>query len=303
MTTSSKLALAEGTWINGKWNKNKYEVVRLLGEGANGQVYLVRSGKSPYAMKVGFDSIDLQMEVNVLRSLGKGVQASEPFLQDADDLSIADRNFPFYVMKYVKGTHPLAFLQKHGVDWFELLGFDLLKKLGNLHRRGYIFGDLKMDNVLISEFGKVELVDYGGVTGKGRSVKQFTEVYDRGFWNAGSRKADEAYDLFSFAVLCLHLADSRKRFADFIKSLPQNRHLDDLIALIREYESCNRFSPVLVKALTGKYQSSQEAAQEWRSLMLKSVRHTESGKRSLWIQTAFAISLVLFASTLYIYLQ
>ncbi|MFK7696875.1 protein kinase domain-containing protein [Paenibacillus sp. HJGM_3] len=303
MTTSSKLALAEGTWISGKWNKNKYEVVRRLGEGANGQVYLVRSSKTAYALKVGFDTVDLQMEVNVLRSLDKGVPPGSRYLLEADDLTLTDRDYPFYVMRYVRGAHPQAFLHKQGMDWFEVLGYDLLKKLSALHRRGYIFGDLKMDNVIVSEFGQADLVDYGGVTEKGRSVKQFTEVYDRGYWNAGSRKADEAYDLFSFAVLSLHLADTRNRFASFIASLPQNRHLDDLIAAAQESPACQRFRPVLLKALTGQYRTSQEAAQEWRSLMLKSTRRTDTGKRSLWIQTAFAVSVLLFVSTLYIYFQ
>jgi serine/threonine-protein kinase len=303
VTTSFKLTLAEGTWIHGKWNKNKYEIVRLLGEGANGQVYLVRAGKTLFALKIGFDTIDLQLEVNVLKSLAKGPNADDTYLQDADNMITGERSLPFYVMKYVKGIHPQLYLQKHGKDWFELIHYGILKKLVNLHRRKYIFGDLKTDNVLVSEFGKIDLVDFGGVTEMGRSVKQFTEVYDRGFWNAGSRKADEAYDLFSFAVLCLYLSDTRNRFAEFVKSVPQNRSLEDLIALTNEYESCKRFKPVLVKALTGQYKNSQEAEREWRSLMLKSGIRIKSSKYSLWIQTAFAVSLVLFASSLYIFLQ
>src|SRR5690606_6074222 len=128
-----------------------------------------------------------------------------------------------YVMKYVKGIHPQLYLHKHGMDWFGLVQYGVLKKLVGLHRRQYTFGDLKTDTVLVSEYGKIDLIDYGGVTEKGRSVRQFTEVYDRGFWNAGSRKADEAYDLFPFAVLCLHLSDTRIRFAEFGVSVPQNR--------------------------------------------------------------------------------
>jgi serine/threonine-protein kinase len=303
VTTSFKLALAEGTYIYGKWNKNKYEVIRLLGEGANGQVYLVRIGKTLFALKIGYDRIDLQLEINVLKSLSKGPNADDFYLQDADNMTIDEQDYPFYVMKYVKGLHPQVFLLKHGKDWFELIHYGILKKLVNLHRRKYIFGDLKTDNVLVSEFGKIDLVDFGGATEMGRSVKQFTEVYDRGFWNAGSRKADEAYDLFSFAVLCLHLSDTKNRFAEFVKSVPQNRNLDDLLLLAGEYESCKRFKPVLVKALTGQYRSSHEAEKEWRSLMLKSGATLEGRRHSLWIQTAFAVSVILFASTLYIFLQ
>ncbi|WP_127587120.1 protein kinase domain-containing protein [Paenibacillus koleovorans] len=302
MTTSSKLALAEGTCVSGKWNKNKYEIVRLLGEGANGQVYLVRSGKAHYAMKIGSDSIDSQLEVNALRSLSRGSD-NGPYLLDADDYTMHNRDYPFYVMNYVKGVHPSIFLQKNGMDWFELIHYDVLKQLVQLHRKGYIFGDLKADNVLVSEHGKIELIDFGGVTAKGRSVKQFTEVYDRGYWSAGSRKADEAYDLFAFAVLCLQLGDSRNRLTDFFRSLPQNRSLDDLVALIDDSDRCRRFKPFLLKALNGGYTSSRDAVQEWRTLMLRNGTSTGSRKRAIWIQAAFAVSLLLFASTLYFYLQ
>lgn len=128
MTTSYKLALSEGTWISGKWNKNKYEVVRLLGEGANGQVYLVRAAKSLFAVKIGFDTIDLQLEVNVLRALAKGANSGEAYLHDSDNATFHNRDYPFYVMRYVRGANPQAFLHKQGMDWFDIIGYDVLKK-------------------------------------------------------------------------------------------------------------------------------------------------------------------------------
>ena len=50
----------------------------------------------------------------------------------------------------------------------------------------------------------------------------------------GERVAEESYDLFSFAILLLKTLDHRKRFAGFIKMLPQNRELDQLTAIMRE---------------------------------------------------------------------
>ena len=63
---------------------------------------------------------------------------------------------------------------------------------------------------LVADYGRPELVDYGGATAFGKGVRQFTEIYDRGYWNAGSRTADAGYDLFSFAVLCIQLHEGRR---------------------------------------------------------------------------------------------
>ena len=84
----------------------------------------------------------------------------------------------------------------------------LLKKLTYLHANGFVFGDIKMENILVSDYGAVELIDFGGVTQKGRAVKQFTEIYDRGYWGAGTSIADEAYDIFAFAILFMQLSDN-----------------------------------------------------------------------------------------------
>ena len=79
---------------------------------------------------------------------------------------------------------------------------------------------------MVSAYGSVELIDYGGVSPFGR-VKQFTEWYDRGYWNAGSRTGDISYDLFSFAVMCIGLLDE-KSLREASCQLPQTRSVADL---------------------------------------------------------------------------
>ena len=49
------------------------------------------------------------------------------------------------------------------------MGLRLLQKLAQLHQAGWVFGDLKPQNVLVSDYGQVELIDYGGVTSIGRA--------------------------------------------------------------------------------------------------------------------------------------
>lgn len=71
MGMSSNPSYPTGTLINGKWRGNRYVVERMLGRGANGTVYLVqREGRRErYALKIGYDTLELQSEINVLTSL------------------------------------------------------------------------------------------------------------------------------------------------------------------------------------------------------------------------------------------
>ena len=92
MGTSFKLDLDKGMIITGKWRRHRYRVERLLGEGANGKVYLVERERRLLALKVGLDTVDLQSEINVLQAL-EGQQrkrnGTDPFLYDVDDLGLS----------------------------------------------------------------------------------------------------------------------------------------------------------------------------------------------------------------------
>lgn len=303
VTTSSKVVLSQGATVTGKWNGRTYRIERLLGEGANGKVFLVRQNRQPYAMKFGFDALDLQMEVNALRALDR--KRGRPFLLDVDDAEWNGVAYPYYVMRYVPGVPPESYMSKHGADWFYLIGLNVLRSLERLHRLGYVYADLKPGNVLVSGYGETELIDYGGVTAKGRSVRQFTELFDRGYWNAGERTADESYDLFGFAVLCLQIGGSGKRLQEAAHRLPQNRSVHDLLRLIDENPLCKTVAPVLVRALRGNYSRSADAVADWvRAIEARGLNgYPKPVRTAAWIKAAFVSSIGLFASALYLFLQ
>lgn len=320
MTTSfnASTPLLPGTIIVGKWHRGKYRVERLLGQGANGAVYLVQRDQSSEraALKIGYDAVDLQSEINVLTSLAgqqakrerrMRSQALRPFLLDVDDFCAANREVPFYVMRYVQGCTLQQYINKQGSDWFGVTGLRLLTKLAALHDMGWVFGDLKAENVLVSDYGDVELVDYGGVSPIGRSVKQFTEWYDRGFWNAGSRTADPGYDLFSFAVLWLHVLDGGRLRRQFAGQLPQTRQGNDLLQLVRSNPQLKPYEDWFKKAIRGQFPTSSEACAQWQQVSIRSggrvAKHVRNAKTPGWLKGVFIAALVLLASTLYLVLQ
>jgi serine/threonine protein kinase len=304
VTTSFDANITTGTMVKGKWNENLYRIERSLGQGENGKVYLVKKGSAFFAMKLGFDSVDHQSEVNVLKRLAKSESPIDRFLIDVDDYNSGGKDYPFYVMKYIKGLRISDFVQTKGEQWLGLLGLLLLKKLTSLHANGYVFGDIKMDNILVSDYGAVELIDFGGVTQKGRAVKQFTEIYDRGYWGAGTRIADEAYDLFAFTILFMQLSDqSHGWFSKHL--LPQNRTIDLLKEKLQQEPGIElqAYSPFLQKALEGGFTSSIQAYAAWKALFYKRgkplPRKLAKGNALVWIQAGFIASVILFISVWY----
>ncbi|GAA0320670.1 serine/threonine protein kinase PrkT [Bacillus carboniphilus] len=250
----SPFKLSPRTVIDGKWNHEQYEVVKELGFGANGTVFLTtNSNGSSVAVKLSTQTSSVASEVNVLKALSK-VQGSSlgPSLYDVDDWSINGKTIPFYAMEYIEGKDIKGFIQERGTSWILVLTIQLLNDLHQLHELGWVFGDLKPENLIVSTRPpRIRCVDVGGTTQIGRSIKEFTEFYDRGYWGLGSRKAEPSYDLFAVAmvIISLYYGD---RFAKKGESIGLLKKKIQGIKELGPYET------VLLKSIKGEFQSALE---------------------------------------------
>ena len=133
-----------GTVIEGKWHKNVYTIIKELGYGANGYVYLAKWRNQDVAIKLSGSGTSITSEVNVLRSFAKA-QGSVlgPSLLDVDDWERKSGIVFFYCMEYIKGPDFMTFIEQKGPTWLPVLTLQLLTDLDRLHQNGWIFGDLK----------------------------------------------------------------------------------------------------------------------------------------------------------------
>lgn len=296
-----------GTVVTGASQGGQYTIQSLIGRGANGNVYLVRTASGQQAaLKAGPEKPELKAEVEVLaelkkRELENGIQRS--FLLDADRFKANGRAVPFYVMKFVRGVPIDAYIRKYGYRQIAAAGLGLLERLSGLHRAGFIFGDLKPCHVLVEESGSVELVDYGGASRIGSNVKQYSGWYDRKYWNAGTRTADPGYDLFAFAVLCLHVFDEQGLRRLDAALLPQTRGAEDLVQLAGRIPALQPFEPWLRRALRGGFGSSREAYAQWKALSrvypVTAQGSRRARKASRLLTAAFCASLLLLGVVVY----
>lgn len=252
-SSKSPCRFRPGTVVSGKWNRNEYVLLKELGNGANGVVYLVKRGNREAALKISGDGMSITSEVNVLKSFAKARgHALGPLLLDVDDWIAPEGRFSFYVMEYIKGPGLQQFLFQKGKEWMHVLLLQLLSDLGMLHQNGWVFGDLKPENLIVTgPPTRIRCIDVGGTTMIGRAIKEYTEFYDRGYWGLGTRKAEPSYDLFAVAMVMIAAA-YRGSFRKAEGGLGQ------LMIAIRKKDELIPYEPVLVNALQGKYASAGE---------------------------------------------
>ncbi len=246
--------LTPGTILHGKWHGNTYRVIKKIGSGATGTVYLVADRQGHGALKISENGMSITSEVNVLKKFSR-VQGQPlgPSLLDVDDWQAGKGGtYPFYVMEYIQGTGFFPFIRAKGMEWVPIFMMQLLGHLQFLHDNGWVFGDLKPENTVITmNPPRLRLIDVGGTTLIGRSIKEYTEFFDRGYWGLGSRRAEPSYDLFSAAMFFVNAAYP-SRFTRKEGGLAQLR------PLIMNNAELRTFSGVLLQALEAKYSSAAE---------------------------------------------
>lgn len=140
---------------------HKYELIRLLGFGGAGKVYLAldRHLGRLVAVKESHEKASLA-EMELLREL------EHPGLPEIYDY-FKEQGSNWLIMEYIEGMSLRQYLDKHkrvkekqAVRWM----LELCEILKYLHGRhpAVIYRDLKPENIMIKQNGKLKLIDLGG---------------------------------------------------------------------------------------------------------------------------------------------
>lgn len=284
------IPISHGTVVQGKWNKRKYIVERKIGAGMIGTVYLCRMGNRFVALKISNEATSMTQEVNVLKSLNK-VQDNRlgPFLLDVDDWETQSGHvYSFYVMEYIKGIRMETFIKQNGYEWIGVFLVQMLEQLEKLHASGWVFGDLKNDNLLItSSPPMVRFIDVGGTTKIGRSIKEYSEFYDRAYWHLGTREAEPSYDLFAVAMVIITIF--------YPKQFKRNKQSKQLIlSKLHSIQEVKFFNRSLQKAILGKYTSASQMKDElMRTMVGKQLKSKKRKKnQSTYLAEASIITMI-----------
>jgi serine/threonine-protein kinase len=145
-----------------------YRVLRELGRGGMGVVYLAERDDGQYRRRVaikvvrsGFDDGQIQRrflaERQILASL------SHPNIAQLLDGGVTDGQLPYLVMEYVDGQPLTAYcdLNRLGVEARLRLFLEVCAAVRHAHQNLVIHRDLKPANIVVDTTGRVKLLDFG----------------------------------------------------------------------------------------------------------------------------------------------
>ncbi|RKP16890.1 molecular mechanism For the regulation of protein kinase B Akt By hydrophobic motif phosphorylation [Rozella allomycis CSF55] len=152
-----------------------FEIIKVLGQGQYGKVYLSnkKSTDQLFAIKVLKKKYAPETSVNENKLL-RGIM--HPFLVSLH-YAFQTRDKLYLVMEYVNGGELFFHLQRFGKFSFERAQFyaaEMLLALECLHGKGYVYRDLKLENILLDKDGHIRITDFGLCKRYDETTKSFS---------------------------------------------------------------------------------------------------------------------------------
>uniref|UniRef100_A0A8P0T4R7 non-specific serine/threonine protein kinase n=2 Tax=Canis lupus familiaris TaxID=9615 RepID=A0A8P0T4R7_CANLF len=147
----------------------QFELLKVLGQGSFGKVFLVRKKTGPdagqlYAMKVlkkaslkVRDRVRTKMERDIL------VEVNHPFIVKLH-YAFQTEGKLYLILDFLRGGDVFTRLSKEVLFTEEDVKFylaELALALDHLHQLGIVYRDLKPENILLDEIGHIKLTDFG----------------------------------------------------------------------------------------------------------------------------------------------
>ncbi|XP_042567325.1 ribosomal protein S6 kinase alpha-6 [Cyprinus carpio] len=152
-----------------KAEPSQFELLKVLGQGSFGKVFLVRKLMGPdagqlYAMKVlkkaslkVRDRVRTKMERDIL------VEVNHPFIVKLH-YAFQTEGKLYLILDFLRGGDVFTRLSKEVMFTEEDVKFylaELALALDHLHNLGIVYRDLKPENILLDEAGHIKLTDFG----------------------------------------------------------------------------------------------------------------------------------------------
>lgn len=149
-----------------RMNANDFQVIKVIGRGAFGEVQLVRhrASRTVYAMKLlsKFEMIKRSDSAFFWEEREIMAHTSSPWIvklhfafQDAKNL--------YMVMDYMAGGDLVNLMSNYDIPekWAKFYGAEVVLALDAIHGMGFIHRDVKPDNMLLDKHGHLKLADFG----------------------------------------------------------------------------------------------------------------------------------------------
>lgn len=286
----------------------RYEIVRELGKGAMGVVYLA---KDPVIGRlVALKTIRLldpddedarEHQQRFIREAQAAGILSHPSIVTVHDIGEADSGgTSFIAMEYVEGPNLKDLIQRREkLDWPRLAEViaQVADALDYAHARGIVHRDVKPANIILCGDGAAKITDFGiakiaAINSNLTSTGQFigTPNYMAPEQVKGA-PVDGRSDLFSLGIVLYESLTGRKPFAGESLTTISYKIVHEDFPPLREAapDAPEGFEPILAKLLAKhpeeRYQRGSEVAADLRKLRRRLLEPWEGADASLLSET------------------
>lgn len=146
-----------------------YRIVKKLGEGAFTEVFEAAGPQGTVALKIAKKDADEEERLLLKEEFTSLSNINHPNVVSVYDFGTAKDGRPFLTMELVSGRHFHRAFNRPSKPFFTALS-QILSALNHIHYLGYIHGDIKPENILVSRKGRLvttKLTDFAFVQNLG----------------------------------------------------------------------------------------------------------------------------------------
>ena len=145
-----------------------YRLISSIGEGGMGSVWLAERNDGRFERQVAIKFLHFALASHGMAERFKRegrilAQLAHPHIAELIDAGVTLNDEPYLVLEYVQGKQIDEYCDEHllGLDARISLFLDVLAAVAHAHANLVVHRDIKPPNVLISNDGKVKLLDFG----------------------------------------------------------------------------------------------------------------------------------------------
>lgn len=298
-------------------SKNRFEVIKVLGEGGQATVYHVRDKKfalKEVALKVlniG-DNFELTLKQRFLSESLRLIEFNHPNIVKALDVCEFEGK-PAYSMEYIEGKDLSELFRDNLIDDFsfdDIKSFmsQLLSALSYLHSKECYHRDLKPENIMIKGDGTIKLNDFGcstiagdaKLTDPNQMLGTAHYIAPEYIGNTLNPDVRHLTDIYSCGIIMWELLNKKRRFDD---ELDGYSVISKLIATNFSHPELNLsgalrlFKPLVEKAVRvnpkERYQSADEMLSDITNISAHDDKRYKIGVREISVFLA-SVAILLF---------